>query len=178
MGTADDSAAIQSAIDQAAARGQGILLCPRGAIALRRPSMCGRPCESSAMAPRGRSSCWPITRPAIKRAWGICSLRRRTDGQQTKNRLGHRQGSRRRSRDGSAERRRARCESRHILFRMAMDIEIGQGKSGRRGHPLHVAQHCYLAAHGLPYRLGIAALKDIGTKARGPAFLWRPVWHP
>ena len=66
-GIADDSAAIQAAIDKVEdEHGEGISSCRKGSTASLAPSTYGPACASLAMAPRGLNFCSPTTRPDIK----------------------------------------------------------------------------------------------------------------
>jgi sugar lactone lactonase YvrE len=167
-GLADDSAAIQAAIDQAeAAHGEGIVLVPEGRYRITRTIY---------IWPGVRVIGYGASRP-------VFVLADNTAGYQqgigymfffTGGRPG---GSRWRERpsngvrpvmEGTVPPSNNVIDANPGTFYSAMsnaDFEIGSGNPAAVGIRFHVAQHCYLAHMDFHIGSGQAALKDIGNEA-------------
>ena len=171
-GTADDSAAIQSAIDQAAARGQGILFVPEGRY---------RITQTIYVWPAVRVIGYGATRPVFVLADNTPGYQKglgymflfaggRVD---SKRRIDRATGKVPEPIDGTVPLNAAVPDANPGTFYSAMsnvDIEIGQGNPAAVGIRFHVAQHCYLAHMDFHIGSGLAALKDIGNEAEDLRF--------
>ncbi len=167
-GVADDSAAIQSAIDQAAAEhNEGILFIPEGRY---------RITKTIYVWPSVRIIGFGATRP-------VFVLADNTPGYQTG--LGYMflfAGGRKNTRrsidyatgrppqpiEGTVPPNATVPDANPGTFYSAMsnvDFEIGQGNAAAVGIRFHVAQHCYLAHINFHLGSGLAGLKDIGNEA-------------
>src|ERR1035441_9164532 len=171
-GVADDSAAIQSAIDQAAARGQGILFVPEGRYRLTRTIY---------VWPAVRVIGYGATRP-------VFVLSDNTPGYQSDLAYmflfaGGRPGQQRRIDwatgkvpppiKGTVPLNADVSDANPGTFYSAMsnvDFEIGQGNPAAIAIRFHVAQHCYLAHIDFHLGSALAALKDIGNEAEDLRF--------
>jgi len=166
-GVADDSAAIQSAIDRAAEHGEGILFVPEGRY---------RITQTIYVWPSVRVIGYGAARP-------VFVLADSTPGYQ--NSLGYmfvfagaRPGQHRKidsstgrvpdPLEGTVPLNPTISDANAGTFYSAMsnvDFEIGQGNPAAVGIRFHVAQHCYLAHIDFHIGSGLAALKDIGNEA-------------
>jgi len=163
-GRANDSAAIQAAIDKAAGDAhEGIVFVPSGATCLRAPFMSGQECESSATARRARSSCWRTTRRVFRKAWEIWLCHRQPSGA--------RSGASGRipfPPPGTVPANDAIADAGPSTFYSAMsniDFEIGEGNPAAIAIRFHVAQHAYLSHMDFHIGSGLAALTEIGNEA-------------
>ena len=166
-GVADDSAAIQSAIDKAAEHGEGILFIPEGRY---------RITQTIYVWPAVRVIGYGATRPVFVLAdntpgfqkglgymflfaGGRAAQRRRID---------YSTGRVPDPIEGTVPLNPAISDANAGTFYSAMsnvDFEIGQGNPAAVGIRFHVAQHCYLAHIDFHIGSGLAALKDIGNEA-------------
>ena len=166
-GVADDSAAIQSAIDRAAAHGEGIVFVPSGRY---------RVTKTIYVWPAVRVIGFGATRP-------VFVLADNTPGYQqelgymflfaggrprTEPRIDFATGRPAEPIAGTVPPNATVPDANPGTFYSAMsnvDFEIGKGNPAAVAIRFHVAQHCYLAHMDFWIGSGLAALKDIGNEA-------------
>jgi sugar lactone lactonase YvrE len=171
-GVADDSAAIQSAIDQAAAGGQGILFVPQGRYRITQTIYVW-----PAVRVIGYGAARPVfvladNTPGYQKGLGYIFLFAggRVD---SKRRIDWATGKVPPAIEGTVPLNAAVPDANPGTFYSAMsnvDIEIGQGNPAAVAIRFHVAQHCYLAHMDFHIGSGLAALKDIGNEAEDLRF--------
>jgi len=165
-GKADDSDAIQAAIDRAAAHGEGILFIPSGRY---------RITHTIYVWPSVRVIGYGASRP-------VFVLADNTPGYQQLGymflfagghmrpapRIDFQTGRPAQPIEGTVPPNANVPDANPGTFYSAMsnvDFEIGQGNPGAVAIRFHVAQHCYLAHMDFFIGSGLAALKDIGNEA-------------
>jgi hypothetical protein len=166
-GLADDSAAIQSAIDKAAEHGEGILFVPAGRY---------RITHTIYIWPAVRVIGYGATRPVFVLADNTPGYQKgigymflfagSRPGQQR--RIDYASGRVPEAIEGTVPLNAAISDANPGTFYSAMsniDFEIGSGNPAAIGIRFHVAQHCYLAHMDFHLGSGLAALKDIGNEA-------------
>ena len=167
-GSADDSAAIQAAIDKAEAEhGEGIVLVPEGRY---------RITHTIYVWPGVRVIGYGANRPVFVLADNTPGYQQgigymvfftggRPGGRHWRERLG---GGVRPPMEGTVPPSSNVVDANPGTFYSAMsnvDFEIGNGNPAAIGIRFHVAQHCYLAHMDFHIGSGQAALKDIGNEA-------------
>jgi len=176
-GVADDSAALQQAIDRVQETSiQGIVFVPSGRYRITRTIY---------VWPGVRVIGYGPTRPVIVLADNTPGFQQGMDYMVffAGGRLGHEQRGPRRPSTAAARRMMPRfphepfsgtvppaevIDANPGTFYSAMsniDFEIGKGNPGAVGIRFHVAQHCYLAHMDFHIGSGLAALHDIGNEA-------------
>jgi sugar lactone lactonase YvrE len=171
-GVADDSVAIQSAIDQAAARGEGILFVPEGRYRITRTIYVW-----PAVRVIGYGATRPVfvladNTPGYQKGLGYMFLFAggRSD---SKRRIDRATGKVPPPIEGTVPLNDAISDANPGTFYSVLsnvDIEIGQGNPAAVAIRFHVAQHCYLAHMDFHIGSGLAALKDIGNEAEDLRF--------
>jgi Pectate lyase superfamily protein len=167
-GSADDSAAIQAAIDKAEAEhGEGIVFVPEGRYRITRTIY---------VWPSVRVIGYGANRPVFVLAdntpgyqQGIGYMVFFTGGRPGGNHWRERPGNGVRPlMEGTVPPSNNVVDANPGTFYSAMsnvDFEIGSGNPAAVGIRFHVAQHCYLAHMDFHIGSGMAALKDIGNEA-------------
>ncbi len=170
-GVADDTAAIQTAIDRAAEHGEGILFVPSGTIPhlahhLRLARSAGHRLRRDAAG----VCAWATIRRATSRIWDTCfCLPAEGRGRST---IGREwtlpPGAPAQPIEGTVPPNASVADANPGTFYSAMsnvDFEIGKGNPAAVAIRFHVAQHSYLAHMDFQIGSGLAALKDIGNEA-------------
>jgi sugar lactone lactonase YvrE len=171
-GIADDSAALQSAIDQAGARGEGILFVPEGRYRLTRTIYVW-----PAVRVIGYGATRPVfvladNTPGYQQGLGYIFLFAggRPDGHR---RIDYSTGKAPLPIQGTVPPNAAIPDASAGTFYSGMinvDFEVGQGNPAAVGIRFHVAQHSYLAHIDFHIDSGLAALKDVGNEAEDLRF--------
>ncbi len=179
-GSADDSAAIQAAIDKAEAEhGEGIVLVPEGRY---------RITHTIYVWPGVRVIGYGANRPVFVLADNTPGYQQgigymvfftggRPGGRHWRERLG---GGVRPPMEGTVPPSSNVVDANPGTFYSAMsnvDFEIGNGNPAAIGIRFHVAQHCYLAHMDFHIGSGQAALKDIGNEAEDLHFYGGALRH-
>ncbi len=165
-GATDDSAAIQEAVDKAAARGEGIVFVPSGRYRLTRTIY---------VWPSVRVIGYGATRPVFVLAddtpgyqQGLGYMFLFAGGKPRKEpRIDFATGRPAEPIEGTVPPDASIPDANPGTFYSAMsnvDFEIGKGNPAAVGIRFHVAQHCYLAHMDFWIGSGLAALKDIGNE--------------
>jgi hypothetical protein len=168
-GVADDSAAIQAAIDRAAERGEGIVFVPSGRYRVTRTIYVW-----PAVRVIGYGATRPVfvladNTPGYQQGLGYMFL---FAGGKPRNQSGPRidfaTGRPAEPIEGTVPPDASIPDANPGTFYSAMsnvDFEIGKGNPAAVAIRFHVAQHCYLAHMDFWIGSGLAALKDIGNEA-------------
>jgi sugar lactone lactonase YvrE len=172
-GVADDSAAIQSAIDKAAEPGEGIVFIPEGRY---------RITQTIYVWPSVRVIGYGATRPVFLLADNTPGYQKglgymfvftgARPGQPR--RIDYSTGKAPDPLAGTVPLNSSISDANAGTFYSAMsnvDFEMGQGNPAAVGIRFHVAQHCYLAHIDFRIGSGLAALKDIGNEAEDLHFI-------
>jgi hypothetical protein len=166
-GTADDSAAIQAAIDRAAEHGEGIVLVPSGRYRLTRTIYVWPSVRLIGFGKTRPVFVLPDNTPGYQQGLGYMFLF--AGGKPRKQpRIDFATGRPAEPIVGTVPPDASIPDANPGTFYSAMsnvDFEIGKGNSAAVAIRFHVAQHCYLAHIDFWIGSGLAALKDIGNEA-------------
>jgi hypothetical protein len=162
-GQADDSAAIQSAIDRAAeTHDGGIVFVPEGHYRITRTIYVWRGVRIIGYGPTRPVFVLPDNTPGYQQ--GLAYMFFFSGGYPD----GRHDRSSRPPVLGTVPSNNVVTDADTNTFFSAMsnvDIEIGKGNTAAVGIRFHVSQHCYLAHMDFRMQSGLAALKDVGNEA-------------